>query len=89
MTEWTGEFEQILRQHCRFLDDAEPIDADASLPDLGINSISMLSILMAIEDTFAVSLPDLVVTGDEFGTPGGMWRTIAHLMADQHSSIDA
>lgn len=73
---WPAEFERILRAHCRFVAPGEPIDADAPLALLGVDSLQMLSMIVQIEETFDVLVPDTMLTGDEFGSAGAAWRAV-------------
>jgi diaminopimelate decarboxylase len=78
---WPLEFEQILRRHCRFADPATPIDPAASLVLLGMESFQVLSMIVDIEDTFAVTVPDTMLTGDQFATAASVWRSVGLLLA--------
>ncbi len=80
---WPPEFERILRQHCRFVDAATPVDPDASLAVLGIDSLATLSVIVEIEDAFSVVVPDTMLTSDDFGSPGSMWRAVVTLVGER------
>ena len=80
---WPREFEQILRRHCLFADPAAPIGADVSLTVLGMDSLQVLGMIVDIEDAFAVTVPDTMLTGDQFATPGSVWENVRGLIAGQ------
>ena len=80
---WPEEFEQIIRRHCRFADPAQPIDPDTSLTLLGMESFQLLNMIVDIEDTFAVLVPDTMLTGDQFATAGSVWDSVRLLFAPE------
>ncbi|PZG02546.1 phosphopantetheine-binding protein [Micromonospora deserti] len=57
----------------------EPITPDASLTDLGLDSMRAIELLFAIEDTYGVSMPDELLTNHTFATAGSLWATIESL----------
>jgi acyl carrier protein len=54
-----------------------PLPEEARLRDLGLDSIQAVDLLLGIEDTFQISLPDEVLNDETFTTAGGLWRVIA------------
>jgi acyl carrier protein len=83
---WPDEFDQIIRQHCRFVDPAEPIHPEVSLIALGLSSLGLLTLIIAIEDSFGIVIPDEILTSDTLKTPGSIWTEVRALMADQQTS---
>jgi acyl carrier protein len=79
---WPPEFEEILRRHCRLADPAQPISPDVSLMLLGMSSFGVLGMIVDLEDTFAVTVPDDMLTGDQFATAGSVWTHLSLLVAD-------
>ncbi|WIM99845.1 phosphopantetheine-binding protein [Actinoplanes oblitus] len=69
----------------RFLKYAEPgqITAEASLSDLGLDSMQSIELLFAIEDDLGVSLPDEVLTESTFATAGSLWAAVCHAGGDR------
>jgi acyl carrier protein len=80
VTEWTGEFDDLLRSHCRFLDAGLPIDPDATLPALGADSLAVVELIVDIEDRLGISLPEELLTPQVFATPGTIWAAIQPLL---------
>ncbi|BCJ67441.1 acyl carrier protein [Polymorphospora rubra] len=57
----------------------QPINPEASLNDLGLDSMRAIELLFAIEDTYGVSMPDELLTDATFATAGSLWATIEAL----------
>lgn len=68
----------------RFLKYATPaqITDDASLHDLGLDSMQSIELLFAIEDDFGVSLPDEALTESTFATAGSLWAAVRDARGD-------
>lgn len=79
---WPAEFEQILRRHCPLADPARPIDAGASLALLGMESFEVLAMIVDIEDTFELTVPDTMLTGDQFATASSVWECVRVLRSE-------
>jgi acyl carrier protein len=80
---WSSAFEELLRRHCRFVAPDQPIDPAEAWPVLGVDSFATLILILELEETFGVSIPDSLLTGTEFSTPGSMWATLGGLLAEQ------
>nr|AKC92660.1 putative acyl carrier protein [Amycolatopsis sp. SANK 60206] len=85
-TPWSGAFEEVLREHLRFLDAAEAIDPDVTLIALGIDSFTVLVLLAAIEDRLNVVVPDEMVNFEVFATSRTLWNAIVGLKKQQHEA---
>ena len=83
--DWPQEFDQIMRRYCRFADPVLAIAANSSLTSLGIDSMGLINMIIAIEDTFAVTVPDEMLTSESLRTPGSVWAAVRDLIngADQ------
>ncbi|NIL42978.1 acyl carrier protein [Salinispora arenicola] len=57
----------------------QPITSEASLHELGLDSMRAIELLFAIEDTYGVSMPDELLTDRTFATAGSLWDTIESL----------
>lgn len=79
MAEWDEQFESTVRTHLRYLRPETPLDAEARLVDLGLDSVQMISLLLILEEAFGVTIPDEALTQEMFSTPTTLWRVIAEL----------
>ncbi|MFF3498208.1 phosphopantetheine-binding protein [Streptomyces sp. NPDC003247] len=73
------DFESVLRQTLPFLDADSPLEADASLTELGLDSLTLLGLVAELEDRFAVELPDELLVMETFATPSTLWDRLAEL----------
>lgn len=69
-------FVALLRSYLPLLGD-HPVAEDVPLRDLGMDSIRAVDLLIGIETTFRISLPEDDLTDETFGTAGRLWRAIA------------
>lgn len=76
--EWPERFEKVLRAHLPLAGE-EDIAADAALADLGLDSLELVSLLLNVEDTFAITFPDQLLMPETFATAGSLWSAIAEL----------
>ncbi len=81
MAEWSREFDEILRRHCRLSDADARIDPDALLTALGMDSLELVDFIVSIEDMLDLAIPPELLTPQAFATPGTVWNMIAALSA--------
>ncbi|MET8944508.1 acyl carrier protein [Streptomyces sp. NPDC004542] len=73
-------FTELLAPFLKFLGTRE-ITPDASLRELGLDSMQAIELLFAIEDTFGVTLPDDDMNDDTFATAGSLWTVVRAAVA--------
>jgi acyl carrier protein len=56
-----------------------PVDRDTDLPGLGLDSVRVVSFLVDVERTFAVSFPDQLVDAATFRTPRAVAEAVRTL----------
>jgi len=76
MSDWTSEFEVILRRHLPGLG-PQPIAPDDKLVDLGLDSMATVSLLLDLEETFSATIPDEVLTAETFATASTLWSVVS------------
>ena len=73
-------FEEVLRS-C--LDGQLPadvaIDETSDLTVLRLDSLSVVRLLVTIEDVFGVMIPDEMITFEIFSSPGALWDVVRGL----------
>ncbi|MFG2803781.1 phosphopantetheine-binding protein [Streptomyces pseudovenezuelae] len=84
---WDERFEQILRNNLKDLAASVPLVADVSLPDLGLNSVQTVSLLMELEETYEINLPEEAMVYRTFSTPGTLWQVIAPLVTQHGKDV--
>ncbi|GAA4009616.1 hypothetical protein GCM10022384_63900 [Streptomyces marokkonensis] len=83
---WPQSFEQILRAHLTFLPADEPVVPELPLVDRGLDSLATVSLLLDLEEAFALTIPDELLTAKTFATPADLWSVIDSLVAAKPSS---
>jgi acyl carrier protein len=77
---WDDQFEQILRSYLPFLSAAEPLDADAALRDLGLDSLGKVELLGSLEAAYDIRFMDEALSVETFETPETLWTTLAGML---------
>lgn len=78
---WDTEFEQLLRSFLPYLASDEPLSADDSLRDLGLDSMAAVELLSAVENLYGARLDDDALTLATFETPATLWHAVAAIRA--------
>ena len=74
------EFEAVLRQCLDGVISQEtPLREDSDLTVFGIDSLTVVRLLVTIEEAFGVMIPDEVITFEIFSSPGALWSVISGL----------
>jgi acyl carrier protein len=79
-TPWPAGFDTALRTHLPLLEPDQPITEDLDLAASGLDSLATVSLLLELEDSFGVMIPDEAVTGTTFRTVGSLWLVMAALV---------
>lgn len=77
-------FDQCLRRHLRLLK-SNSIDYRMDLAQLGLDSMTAVSLLMDLEKTFAIRFPDEMIAEETFRTAGALQRAVQLLLERQAS----
>lgn len=73
-------FEAVLRQCLDGVISPEtPLSEDSDLAVFGIDSLAVVRLLVTIEETYGVMIPDEVITFEIFSSPGALWNVISGL----------
>jgi acyl carrier protein len=76
---WDEDFERVVRAHLQFAAD-QPLAPATRLADHGLDSMETVSLLVEMEETFAVSFPDELLVAETFETPEALWRVLSGLL---------
>jgi acyl carrier protein len=69
MVEWPDGMEDAFRELLPLLEPGAPLPLDADLYRLGLDSLGMVGLLLAVEDVLGVALPDELLGPEAFATP--------------------
>jgi acyl carrier protein len=75
-------FTDAVAPHLRFLND-QPLEPQAKLADLGLDSMHAIDLLFDLEDTFGIAFPDDDLNETTFATAGSLWNTVQRVADDQ------
>lgn len=73
-----AKFVSVLRPFLKYVGDEE-IAERSQLRDLGLDSMSAIELLFALEDIYGVSVPDDMLTDKTFETGGSLWSMVEDL----------
>ncbi len=76
MSVWSEEYENLLRRHITSVGVAESLPAEVPFVELGIDSPSIISLLVEAEEIFEVTIPDDELNGETFHCPLSFWRVL-------------
>ncbi|MFJ9517211.1 phosphopantetheine-binding protein [Kitasatospora sp. NPDC101801] len=78
-TDWTPEFEHVLREYLPLLAPGQQLLPEAQLTALGLDSLSTVQLLIGLEDALAVTIPDAMLTPENFATPAALSAALGTL----------
>jgi acyl carrier protein len=81
---WNDTFVQALREQLPELPAEGELTPATDLYDLGLDSLRSVQLLLALEDTWDISIPDDMLTAETFRTPGSLWTLVHTLDEQQH-----
>jgi acyl carrier protein len=70
-------FEAVLRRRLSYLSADEALLPDASLKELGLDSMQAVELIFDLEDELGVVLPDEAMTAQTFATPASLEAALA------------
>lgn len=76
-----AEVRRIVRDNARLIADADTLGSGSDLFAAGMSSHASVTVMLALEDHFAVEFPDEMLTRAVFGSIGGLTAAITELRA--------
>lgn len=70
------EFEDILRRYLPHLRANQEMKPDLRLRDVGLDSLTMVELLSAVEKEYEIRLDDQAMTVETFETPATLWSAV-------------
>ncbi|WP_405847039.1 phosphopantetheine-binding protein [Streptomyces sp. NBC_01518] len=83
---WDERFEVLLREALRLLEPGDPLLPDLRTADFGLDSLAMVELMLGIEESYGISIPDDMVRPQVFSTPETLWKLISELYDTQGTS---
>jgi acyl carrier protein len=78
---WDDTFITVLSKHLKLLPPGEPLAPDASLVELGLDSLEMVGLLIDLETAYEISFPDGEMNFETFASAERLWAVVARLRA--------
>ena len=85
MEDITAQFEECLRRHLR-LAESKPINYEAELAQLGLDSMTAVAVLLDMEKTFGIRFPDNMLVEGTFRTAKRLKEAVQNLREQQASA---
>lgn len=79
---WDETYEDIIRRYLPLLGESASITADLALADQGLDSLATVDLLLDLEATYSVSIPDHLLSEELFRTAGTLWNGLSRTMND-------
>ncbi|WP_282702206.1 phosphopantetheine-binding protein [Streptomyces sp. CC219B] len=76
---WDPTYEALLCEALPRLAAQGELRPDTSLKAAGLDSLAMVEVLVRVEETFGIAVPDSQLMSDTFATPASLWRVVATL----------
>jgi acyl carrier protein len=73
-------FLRLVATHVKLIGSDTPLTMDANLYNLGLDSTAALNLLLEIEQKYAVTFPDALLTDVIFETPGALYEALLLLL---------
>lgn len=82
--EWPPAFEEVLRRHLPLCNGV--IRPDVALADLGLNSLGTVGLVMDLEDSLNISMPDDVLVAETFQSAKALRGVVTDLLKERSRS---
>lgn len=79
------EFESVLRRQLPSLEPDEKLGAQASLFELGLDSMKMIELVTILEQEFHLEFPAELLAAETFATPAALWERFRSLDSNTES----
>lgn len=76
---WDPTFEALLNEALPRLAAKGGLRPDTSLKAAGLDSLAMVEVLVRVEETYGIAVPDSELMADTFATPASLWRVVSAL----------
>lgn len=76
---WDPTYEALLHEALPRLAAKGELRPDTSLKAAGLDSLAMVEVLVRVEQTYGIAVPDSELMADTFATPASLWRVVSAL----------
>lgn len=90
MNDLPDQLELLVRARCRLTDPNQRVDPEVPLVQLGAGSLDIVDLIVDIEDTYGVEIPEELLTPEVFASLGSIWRALCGLVpSDERTEVSA
>ncbi|HEY7597688.1 MAG TPA: phosphopantetheine-binding protein [Actinophytocola sp.] len=79
MSDWDDRYAALLRENLPEFPEEATLEADTDLAAAGLDSVQLISLIMALETEYGVTFSDEYFSSDTFATAGAVWRAVQEL----------
>ena len=72
-------FTQLVRRRLRYAPTNGDVAADIALKDYGLDSAATIDLLLDLEDTYGITMPDEYLSEQTFATLSSLWQAVSQL----------
>jgi diaminopimelate decarboxylase len=76
---WDPTYSALLKEALPRLAAQGELKPDTSLKAAGLDSLAMVEVLVRVEETYGIAVPDSELMADTFATPASLWRVVSAL----------
>lgn len=86
MSEWDDRYPVLLRENLPELPEGATLEPDTDLLAAGLDSVQLISLVMALETEYDVKFADEQFSSNTFATAGTVWQALQELRSGNRES---
>jgi acyl carrier protein len=86
MSDWDDRYPALLREHLPELPEGAAVESDTDLVAAGLDSVQLISLVMALEAEYDVTFVDEYFSSVTFATAGTLWQAVHELRSEKLDS---
>jgi acyl carrier protein len=79
MSDWDDRYPALLRENLPEFPEDATLDENTDLVAAGLDSVQLISLVMALEAEYGVTFADEYFSSKTFATPGTVWQAVQEL----------
>jgi acyl carrier protein len=83
MSDWDDRYPALLRENLPELPEGATLESDTDLAAAGLDSVQLISLVMALETEYGVTFADEYFSSDTFATAGAVWKAVQELRSEK------
>jgi acyl carrier protein len=83
MSDWDDRYPALLRENLPEFPDGATLEPDTDLAAAGLDSVQLISLVMALEAEYDVTFADEYFSSTTFATAGAVWQVIQELRSEK------